>query len=417
MKLNVRVSAALCLAIAALVGLFAPVPTAFAQGVEAEPNHPCTSAQDFGSAAIPFTVNGSLDSTPESPDVDFYRFTAVPGTSLTVTLRGAVSGHGTLVDSYLGFFDSACNLLAANDDYQGPESRLVITVPADGTFVLGATAFPDTTFIGGGIGTYEVGLEPFATIRSIGGRLVDAVSKLPIDGSKDPFLSVQLYGCSDTGTDCTNILNSSSTGPDGRFLFATDFSGQPLEVGTYKIEASASEYHPAETEPLLVGAGEAKDIGDLALEPFPVRISEIRPCGALPPEGGTCRYSIRITNRLATDIDGAAWSLVNGDGIGSLTGSTNFQAGSPRGLTLAPGTFKIVHFSFNVPSTVADGANICAQAVVGEDRAHPYFNTVGQKSLFCIQKGFTGNFTVLSGKDAAKVLRKMNGHLAAPKRQ
>ena len=73
------------------------IPLTFAQGVEAEPNHPCTSAQDFGAITLPFTVNGSLDSIPASPDVDFFKFTGTPGTSVRADLEGLTLGDPFLL--------------------------------------------------------------------------------------------------------------------------------------------------------------------------------------------------------------------------------------------------------------------------------------------------------------------------------
>jgi hypothetical protein len=69
---------ALVLAVLVLGSVFGNIPRVFAQGLEEEPNHPCPTAQNFGAVALSFTVNGSLDSTPESPDVDFFKFTARP---------------------------------------------------------------------------------------------------------------------------------------------------------------------------------------------------------------------------------------------------------------------------------------------------------------------------------------------------
>ncbi len=50
-----------------------------AQIAEIEPNHPCPLAQDLGDPARPFFVAGSLDSTDEEPDVDFYLGAGAPG--------------------------------------------------------------------------------------------------------------------------------------------------------------------------------------------------------------------------------------------------------------------------------------------------------------------------------------------------
>ena len=48
---------------------------AFAQAVEEEPNDPCVEAQDIGPIDVTsaFSVQGSLDTPPEEPDVDFFR--------------------------------------------------------------------------------------------------------------------------------------------------------------------------------------------------------------------------------------------------------------------------------------------------------------------------------------------------------
>ena len=105
------------LVLVALILLGGHIPLTFAQGVEAESNNPCTSAQDFGAITLPFTVDGSLDSIPASPDVDFFKFTGPPGTPVKVDLEGSLTGKGTLGDPFLGFFDSACNLIATNDDF------------------------------------------------------------------------------------------------------------------------------------------------------------------------------------------------------------------------------------------------------------------------------------------------------------
>ncbi len=109
--------------------IFGNISMVFGQSLEDEPNHPCPTAQNFGVVALPFTLNGSLDSTPESPDVDFFGFTGTPGAFLRVDLEGADTGKGTLEDPFLGFFDSACNLIALNDDSDTLNSRLVFAIP------------------------------------------------------------------------------------------------------------------------------------------------------------------------------------------------------------------------------------------------------------------------------------------------
>jgi hypothetical protein len=375
-----------------LGSVFDHIPMGFAQSLEEEPNHPCPTAQNFGAVALPFTVDGSLDSTFESLDVDFFKFTGTPGASVMVDLAGAPTGQGTLGDPFLGFFDSACNLIAFNDDYQSLNSRLVLTIPADGVFILAATTCCDSGFFGGGVGTYQMTLTPMVTIRSISGRVVNAVTGDLLPGDTDPFAFVRLLRCGEFG--CFD-MNSPPADSEGRFRFVNDFGGQPLDVGTYQVVAFANEYQQGQTDPLVVADGEDRDVGDIPLQPFPVLISEIQPCGDLPPKGGTCSYSVRITNRLGTDFDGAAWSLVDSGGIGSFTDFTKFQTANPQQMALRSEASIVVQFAFNVPNTVRDGTYICPQVFVGQDRLHPFFNTVGQRDLFCIFKGFPGGFSAV----------------------
>ena len=62
---------ALFLVVLLLGSVLGNIPMVFGQGQES--NNTCPTAQNFGAVALPFTVNGSLDSTPESPDVDFFK--------------------------------------------------------------------------------------------------------------------------------------------------------------------------------------------------------------------------------------------------------------------------------------------------------------------------------------------------------
>jgi hypothetical protein len=108
---GVKVLALLCLA-----GGFSS--QALAQATDTEPNDTCPTAQVIGEidGTIPFIVSGSLDTPPDEPDVDFYRFEAPPGAQLIADHEGSETGKGTLIDSFLGLFDSDCNLLKSNDD-------------------------------------------------------------------------------------------------------------------------------------------------------------------------------------------------------------------------------------------------------------------------------------------------------------
>jgi hypothetical protein len=310
-------------------------------------------------------------------------------------------------DPFLGLFDSNCNLLAFNDDTGSTNSRLIFTVPVDGIFVLAATNCCDSQFIGGGTGTYEMTIAAETVAGSISGRIVDAQTGQPLSGVSLSFAYVSLNRCIDG--DCFETVNGMSVDDHGRFQFNTDFNGNPLIVATYQVVAYAEQYQQGQTAPFDVGEGEDKEIGDIALQPLPVQFSEIRPCGELPAEGGKCTYGVRINNITQDNFRGAAWSLVDSFGIGSPIDSTLFQSKNPKKIKINPGKSKVVSFNFDVPHTVKDGTYICTQIYVGQNlpsqKGSFFFNTVGQKYLFCISKGLNNTFNVLSGKKAHELLQ------------
>ena len=109
--------------------------------------------------SLPFTSNSVLQFTEhETPnDLDFFKFKAKAGQVLMVeTLTGRL-------DTLIGLFDSAGNLLAIDDDSgDGALSRLAILAPADGDYIVGVTQWPDFGFTGAGsgqTGRYVLGVQ------------------------------------------------------------------------------------------------------------------------------------------------------------------------------------------------------------------------------------------------------------------
>jgi hypothetical protein len=112
---------------------------------EIEPNSTCQSAQDLQSTAIPTTVAGYK----AVGDVDFFKFSATPGAQLTASLGGDVSHATPLQSTAVGVFSSACAQLTSNSTIGGSTSA-DFTVPADGKFIVAATACCDLSFTGSG---------------------------------------------------------------------------------------------------------------------------------------------------------------------------------------------------------------------------------------------------------------------------
>jgi len=166
--------------LAAMVGLLAlgcgrdstPVaPPMAAGGVTAsvvvgqglEPNDTCLAATDLGAITLPLSILDTLAGFPyPGGDVDFFRFTGPPNATATVDLEGQSTGQGTLDDPFLGAYDSGCGQIGVNDDGgSGYNSRLVLTIPADGILILAVTRCCDASFTNGGVGSYVLTVQEY----------------------------------------------------------------------------------------------------------------------------------------------------------------------------------------------------------------------------------------------------------------
>jgi hypothetical protein len=252
---------ALCLAFA---------PLARAQEVEVEPNNPCSAAQDLTAASDPLTITGSID----TPDVDFYRVSAPPGSVLRVNLQAASSGQGTLADPILGAFSEDCTTLLQYDDDGGIGLNSYFELPvASGTVVLAAASYGDFSFSGSGYysGSYQLMIEQDAgPAHSIAGRVVDTETGSPVS---DAY--VTLTRCYQ-GT-CWEVVGWAYTDFQGEFLFQNGAYNvySPLAAGDYQVRIERYNYEVAYVGPFSVSGGQDLDLGDIGLTPFP-RVGSIR---------------------------------------------------------------------------------------------------------------------------------------------
>ena len=462
-----------------LAALFIVVPAARAQGVEVEPNSSCASPQNLSTVHLPYTLTGSLDTPPATPDIDFYRFTATPGDLVRIDLAGYVVYPFTLVSPLLAALDSSCTALGENDGY-GPNARLEVVVPADGVLIVAATSYPDYGYTGQGssAGSYRLTLTRLPLARSVAGRVLNAKTGQPIQ-----YVQVSLSRC-EQGS-CYNFVGQRTTGADGSFRFENgDGLNSALTAGQYLLTLYAPNHDPSETEitlaegqaldlgdltltphpiigsirgrvvdsltgaplsafvelqrcqtqepffcwsnqPILAGAdgtftfastadwpllgsffrvwayteqyegggsgvisvgdGENRDVGDVRLRSFPVRINLGQGCGAIPSTGGTCRFTARLTNGMPGRFSGEVWTLVQATKPGFPVQLTAFQTAPPRGVSLASGESTLLPFSFNMPAAVADGTQVCVETLAA--RHESAFDTLGSHYLFCLVKG------------------------------
>ena len=517
---NVRFRYALLLVLAlgiALAGAPALAQTAAAE--TAAPNDTCFAAQDLGSTALPIAVTGSLDTPPDSPDVDYYRITGTPGQKLVIEQRGSASGGGTLEDPYLGVFGSGCTLLTYADYEPGSnnwlDARLELEVPADGVFVLAASSAYDWDFTGqgGGSGTYtldvkkqplakaisgrlvdsktgaplagaavslirctdgfcwmtvgeyynigadgvfrfepgngtypqgmypwepvlrageyrltvyppygylnletpvftvadgqdlnlgNVRVRPIPVVGSISGRAVDAVTGDPLAGDAVPFANVELQSCqTEWGVYCYTVAEQDADAT-GRFEFRQEYAGQ-LEGGTYRVRISADQYFTTDSAPFEVGDEEHHDAGDVSVKSYPVRLTLDQGCGSIAATGGTCQFSVRVTNGGTADLKADTWTLVRALGLFYPGELSTFPVGTTKTVNLAPSASTTLSYTFTAPASLPGGATVCARAYASDKKNT--FAAIGIHDVFCVRKGYDG-FTVLSEEEKREALKK-----------
>jgi hypothetical protein len=389
-----------------------PVPDPINENV----NTLCTSAVDLGTLILPFARDEDLQNTGPAERVDFFRFTAVPGTELTVSLTGQQSGD----DPYLGWFNSGCQLLAINDDSRSLDSYLALSVPDDGVLVLAATRCCDGGFLGESNFTefsYRLSVDVLPPgIGKINLQIQNARTFEPIRGGGAPYAYADLYSCT---ADCDVYIGSSSANSDGRLVFDGSNFNPRLSAGTYLLRVGAEDFGSNESGRFRVSAG-----GDVSLvvrlKPPPISLGQQLHCENLPPQGGVCNYSVVLNNNTDRALSALMWSNVAGYGLGSPQGYTQFEAtkdstntpNQPRAPQLIP-AFSAgaeVAFSFEVPSTVPQGAQFCQSLYIGLE-PFPLVNTLDEQPLFCIEK-LPNRFKIVTGISMASVQEKGNERLS-----
>jgi len=387
---------------------------ALAAETDQEPNNSCSDAQNLGAVALPALVNGTLGASDANRDVDFFRVIANPESVVQIKLQGASGSTAPLADPLLGVLTQDCGFLGSDYQFSQP-ATVIVRVPSDGVLIIGATQFPDFGFVDGGVGDYRLDIAPFDTAKSIRGRLIDAVTGSPLGSGPTTAANVDLLRCDDQG--CFYIAFQYADA-NGRFVFTDGVFGGFLIPGQYKLIARAAEYDQLETDVFEVGANEDKDVGDLALTPFPIRITLLRPCAVIPAAGGRCDFTVQFTNRLAEATVGRAWSIVTGSSMGSRVFSTAFQADGESAVKLPGLSSKTRQFTFDVPGNVSQSASFCVRTWFGEDRRDAYFNPLAMSDLFCVAKMPSGAFQALSRKESLKLFEQLNDRtLKNPRRK
>ncbi|MBL8799172.1 MAG: PPC domain-containing protein [Planctomycetia bacterium] len=115
------------------------------------------------------------DFIESTADVDLFRIALNKRDRVTVDLNAQNNGSG--LDSYLRIFDRNGVQIAANDDFEGSDSRLTFQASKTGTYYIGVSASGNTKYSprtgkGGVAGIIRVGREPdeFTSLCGLGRR-------------------------------------------------------------------------------------------------------------------------------------------------------------------------------------------------------------------------------------------------------
>jgi len=244
---------------------------------------------------------------PTGADIDWYRFEASAG---DILVAETIAGQ---LDSLIALFDSGGNLIAVDDDGGlGLLSRIATPLPADDTYFLAVTTFPDfgLTGAGGSGGRYVLSVE--------------TTDELPLTLGDDNFVEVPLpFSFPYQGSNWSSVFVNSN----GNLTFGsgdTDFSESVAELlnDQPRIAPLWDDLSPNNGGTVSVGFG----AGTVTIN-F-VNVPEFVATGANT-------FSVTLHADGTVDIDYGAVSAL--DGIVGVTqgggaanpGETNLSAGGP----------------------------------------------------------------------------------------
>lgn len=358
-----------------------------------------TNTEDVGRLTLPYAREDYLGFDPVESRTDFYRFDAEAGIELTAYLRGASSGYGDLEDPVMGLFDSNCQIIILNDDFENVDSYFRFTVPEDGVFLIAVSRYGDFEFNGtnqtSGGSTYTLTLDNApALVDSITARLTNRFNGSPLAGDTEPFASAELYRCN---TDCDHFISFNYANSDGVVEFSSNFI-ENLTAGTYLLRAFANDFESTESGRFSVTETDHVHVGDIPMSPPPISFGDFTACENLPPQGGRCSYEIQVNNYTNSALSALVWSDVEAYGLASSLGYSSFEASATDPSEENPQRARVevpalssaaVGFIFDVPSFAPVGAQFCQSVWLGV-YPDPLFNTLKQTYLFCVVKNPNG---------------------------
>jgi hypothetical protein len=226
----------------------------------------------------------------------------------------------------------------------------------------------------------ELEMTPLPRARSISGQIIDTLTNSPLPGQDYPYVDVTLEKCI-APNDCYNTINNLYVETDGSFIIDTAYFGFPLLADSYQLVIRAYE-HQTKVIAMDLAEGEALNLGQILLDPDPVKLTNLQPCPDLPIRGGRCRFSVEVTNRMTSRLNGLVWAVVSNHDTGSFLDYTMFEVKNAQKVNLQSGRGKKIQFQVDVPASA--GGHICVDIFVAQGTNTP-FNTLGQ-TQFCVYK-------------------------------
>jgi hypothetical protein len=293
----------------------APTPnpfrvSAFPNVNETEPNDEPKSAK--AAVAWPVAFNGIIE---KPGDADHFRFRAKRGDVIDV--NAFAFRVGSPLDTVVAVLDANGELIAANDDDETHDSRLEVTVPADGEYFVRVT---DKRRQGGPMFVYRVELDAPKTGLAVflperGRKTQDRhVITVPRGNRVTAFLAVRRDGFSGPVTITSSPLPAGvkvglSPIPEGEYLLPVVFEAAPdAPIGGKLIELTGT----AGDAKAPIGGGFTQEVvlvrgpGDSALhavtlsklavlvvEESPLSVSVVPPAAPLAADG-TLDVTVRI---------------------------------------------------------------------------------------------------------------------------
>jgi hypothetical protein len=399
-----RMAAPLALCVTLVLGL-GMAPAAHAALAEAEPNDSCATAQDLGSLSKG-TVKGEL---PALGDIDFFRFTATPGSTLQLDLKGLDSSSGTLEDPLLGIYDSSCTLTAANDDSGvGRDAQWLYRVPADGVVIVAATGTGDFSYTGTSTYTGSYQFKFGKPSNVVYGAVSDAATQQPV--APDSWVYVNLNSCEPGYDICRGNVAQTTVDEDGNFYI----SMLERAAGVYQLQAFGNGYADYYSAPFTVdGSSSVKK--NIKLKLTPILMTDFQVCTPIIP-GQVCKLRYTATNQTSASISADVWASVTSYPTGGEINTVQYSTGKnashkPQTITIPAQGSIVVTQPLTLPATTPSGA----AGDIGFFATKPGKpgNVLGHGNAFNYSVGSAGGATRLTAaKPAAASLRRQN--LPAP---